>query len=166
MNVAPNDGAVFLTVIEPTSLKLVGLSVITRGGASEGPVFGQIQALWAQLRARLNEISGRVGADRYALITGDLTEQLPVSRYYALVAVDSFEGVPASFEKIDLSGRRMAKFTHKGTPFTVGQTALKVINSWIPSSGESIQHNEELCIISPEYDPANADSEFEYGVFI
>lgn len=151
--------------VEPCTLKLAGFKIVIRNSISEGNALGQIPVLWKRLFEEIPKLTGRVGSKRYSLITGDLTVRSPQAFYFAMIAVESFDNLPSELEKIDLSDRLLTKFVHKGPPSTVGRTAFGVLHSWIPSSGESIRHNEELCIIGPEYDPSDPQSEFEYCVF-
>ena len=153
-------------IVDTGILKLVGLKTIFRSSMTAPNSVSQIPELWKELRAAMSQLPERAGSERYSLITGDYTERLPVAYYYALVAVKEFDGIPDSFEKIDLYDKRIAKFVHRGLPAASGKTAMKVLQEWLPESGETISDNAELTIIAADYDRTDPNGEFEYCVFV
>jgi len=118
------------------------------------------------LRAVWDQIPGRVGTERYVVISGDFTTRSETAFYYAMIQVDQLESVPEMFVRLDFSNRKIAYFRHKGSPASSGQTAYKVLNEWVPASGESISENLELSRFEASFDPRRTDGEFDYGIFI
>jgi AraC family transcriptional regulator len=154
------------TISQPDSFKLAGLRLALRQRSSQANDVSGIPDLWKEFRAVWDQIPGRVGSERYVVISGDFTTRSDTAYYYAMIQVDQFENVPATFERMDFSNRKIAYFRHKGSPASSGQTAYWVLNEWVPASGESISENMELSRFEASFDPRSTDGEFDYGIFI
>lgn len=155
-----------LTTLEDA--KFVGLkTLIRRPGDAENDL-RPIPALWQQLNALFATIESRQGAERYALITGDLpTDRQTEAYYYALVRVHRFSTtLRPPFISVDLSGQRVAKFRHRGPPNTIAITAIQALQIWLPQSNATIAENSELFIYPADYDRSNPDGEFDYALFV
>ena len=154
------------TIIQPESFQLAGLRLQIRQEANQPNDLSGIPDLWKQLRSIWDQIPGRVGTERYVVISGDFTSRSEMAYYYAMVQVEQLERVPQMFERLDFSNRKIAYFRHKGSLALSGQTAYRVLNEWVPASGESISDNMELSRFEASFDPRSTDGEFDYGIFI
>ncbi len=155
-----------LTTLEDA--KFVGLKTLIRRPGDADNDLRPIPALWQQLNALLATVESRHGAERYAMITGDLpTDRQPEAYYYALVRVHGFSTtLRPPFISVDLSGQRIAKFLHRGPPSTIAMTAIEALQIWLPQSNATIAENSEFFIYPADYDRSNPDAEFDYALFV
>lgn len=155
-----------LTTLEDA--KFVGLKTLIRRPGNGENDLRPIPALWQKLNTLLTTVESRIGAERYAMITGDLpADRQPEAYYYALVRVHRFSTtLRQPLVALDLSGQRIAKFRHRGPPNTIALTAIQALQIWLPQSNETIAENSELFIYPADYDRSNPEAEFEYALFI
>ena len=85
------------TISQPDSFKLGGLRLALRQRSSQANDVSGIPDLWKEFRAVWDQIPGRVGSERYVVISGDFTTRSDTAYYYAMIQVDQLENVPATF---------------------------------------------------------------------
>lgn len=148
--------------------KFVGLKTLIRRPGDADNDLRSIPALWQQLSSLLPTIESRYGAERYAMITGDLpADRQSEAYYYALIRVHKFSStLRQPFISIDLSGQRIVKFRHRGPPSTIALTAIQALQIWLPQSNETIAKNSEFFVYPADYDRSNPDAEFDYALFV
>lgn len=155
------------TIVAIDSLKFAGLKTLLRSTRAAGNDMRGVPALWQDLAAIAPTLPSRIGQERYAVITGDLPDgKLDQATYHALFAVEDFQNLPPSLVKLELSWGRLAKFRHKGSPQSVGMTAMKILREWLPRSNEQLAMNLELFIYPPHYDRNDPHGEFEYALIL
>lgn len=148
--------------------KFVGLKTLIREGKSNENNFQSIPSLWEELHTLVPSVTARNNIERFAMITGDLPDSREMSAYYyALVRVREF---PSTLRQpllaLDLGGRKIVRFRHRGPPSTVGLTAMQAIQIWLPQSNATLAENSELFIYPSEYDRNDPDGEFDYALFV
>ncbi len=145
------------------ALKLAGLHLVLDGPAG-GPMerFRGIPDLWRGLMTRVHEIPGRLGGERYALIENDLfpTAEAPV--YRALVAVESFEGLPDwVVDRVEIPAGDYACFEHRGSPREVGRTIYAVKAAWSGEIPDLFARNREIIVYPGTHDPSDPNGTLE-----
>jgi predicted transcriptional regulator YdeE len=126
-----------------------------------------IPSLWQSLSALLPSISKRVGEEKFVYITGDVPGALePVARYHGLIQVSAPSQVPGATVALSLGPAKLAKFSHRGQPHTIGSIAGPAFHEWLPQSGYQLATSAELIILPPGYDRNDPQSVVDYCIFV
>ena len=121
-----------------------------------------IQELWRAFMPKVSEIGNRQGAERYSVIENDVTETGEAPVFHAMVAVDSFDGLPDWCVRFTIQPGRYAVFEHKGLPRALSKTVAGIYATWSSRIPALFQHNLEIMMYPQGYDASSPDATCEY----
>lgn len=81
-----------------------------------------------------------------------------------MVAVDSFDGLPAWCERYTVAPGRFAIFEHRGAPKDLSKTVAGIYATWQPKIPGLFTLDWEVMRMPATYDPADPNGVFEYWV--
>jgi AraC family transcriptional regulator len=146
-------------------LYLVGLSApLPPRGAPPTERPRVIQDLWRSFRPKSNEIGNRRGSERYAVIENDVLETGATPIFRAMIAVESWAGVPDWCERFTIEPGRYAVFKHKGSPKDLSTTVALIHTHWSGRIEGLFQRDLEIMAYPSNYDVTDPNAEFEYWV--
>jgi AraC family transcriptional regulator len=118
--------------------------------------------LWRSLLARSSELSRRRGTERYAVIENDVHESPEPPLLRAMVAVSTFDALPAWCERFTVEPGRYAVFEHRGSPRDLTKTVARIYAEWSPHIAGLFERNLEILVYPSGYDAMDPTSAFEY----
>lgn len=144
-------------------IKLAGISIELP--ARSAPPYERvhiIQNLHRSLLGKVQEISKRLGHERYAVIENDVFETSDVPRLWSMVAVTSYDDIPDWCERYIIKPGRYAMFEHIGFPKELSKTVTRIHIEWSEHLPGLFQTNLEVMVYPPGYDPLDPQGKFGY----
>jgi AraC family transcriptional regulator len=110
-----------------------------------------IVALWQEFAPFIGKVPGQLGRERYGVCCRP--DGQGGFEYIAGVRVETFEGLPEDFHRVQLTPQRYAVFEHTGHISSLGQTFKAIWQHWLPGSGEQAAEAPEFERYSEHFDP-------------
>ncbi|MBL8944339.1 MAG: AraC family transcriptional regulator [Myxococcales bacterium] len=152
------------TLADAPAMTLVGLRTRFFGVDSDKNNLGEkLPGLWAAFLSRLHEVDGARPGVCYGVIRqqADDTDEL---EYFAAIAVDGIESLPAGMEAVHVPAATYARFEHHGPAPAVDHTVSYAYSTWLMRSPWRHTGGPDLEIYDGRYHPTDAASVFEYAL--